>query len=132
MLVTVIKKLMFNFCSVAKVWTSALLLSVLCYSVSSSSGHFFLTFLLLDLLKHSAPSRVINLSSTVHAMGKIQFDDLNGDKSYHPVRAYAQSKLANVLFTIELAKRTEGSVCVFVSGRAIESVFYCMSVSPCA
>ncbi|XP_043961257.1 retinol dehydrogenase 12-like isoform X2 [Gambusia affinis] len=70
-------------------------------------GHFFLTFLLLDLLKHSAPSRVINVSSTVHAMGKIQFDDLNGDKDYHPVRAYAQSKLANVLFTRELAKRTE-------------------------
>ncbi|XP_038142684.1 retinol dehydrogenase 12 [Cyprinodon tularosa] len=70
-------------------------------------GHFFLTFLLLDLLKHSVPSRVINVSSTVHAMGKIQFDDLNGDKDYHPVRAYAQSKLANVLFTRELAKRTE-------------------------
>ncbi|XP_053715607.1 retinol dehydrogenase 12 [Synchiropus splendidus] len=70
-------------------------------------GHFFLTFLLLDLLKHSAPSRVINLSSGAHAMGKIQFDDLSGDKNYHPVRAYAQSKLANVLFTRELAKRTE-------------------------
>ncbi|XP_013863887.1 uncharacterized protein si:dkey-73n8.3, partial [Austrofundulus limnaeus] len=70
-------------------------------------GHFFLTFLLLDLLKHSAPSRVINVSSSAHAMGKIQFDDLNGEKNYHPVRAYAQSKLANVLFTRELAKRTE-------------------------
>ncbi|XP_061569883.1 retinol dehydrogenase 12 [Cololabis saira] len=70
-------------------------------------GHFFLTFLLLDLLKHSAPSRVINVSSAAHAMGKIQFDDLNGDKNYHPVKAYAQSKLANVLFTRELAKRTE-------------------------
>ncbi|KAF3836023.1 hypothetical protein F7725_028581, partial [Dissostichus mawsoni] len=71
-------------------------------------GHFFLTFLLLDLLKHSAPSRVINLSSLAHNMGKIQFDDLSGDRAYHPVRAYAQSKLANVLFTSELAKRTEG------------------------
>ncbi|XP_028288472.1 retinol dehydrogenase 12 [Parambassis ranga] len=70
-------------------------------------GHFFLTFLLLDLLKHSAPSRIINLSSVAHTMGKIQFDDLNGEKDYHPVRAYAQSKLANVLFTRELAKRTE-------------------------
>uniref|UniRef100_A0A3B4TGV1 Si:dkey-73n8.3 n=1 Tax=Seriola dumerili TaxID=41447 RepID=A0A3B4TGV1_SERDU len=70
--------------------------------------HFFLTFLLLDLLKHSAPSRVINLSSAAHALGKIQFDDLSGEKNYHPVRAYAQSKLANVLFTRELAKRTEG------------------------
>ncbi|XP_042366316.1 retinol dehydrogenase 12 isoform X2 [Plectropomus leopardus] len=70
-------------------------------------GHFFLTFLLLDLLKHSAPSRVINLSSIAHTMGKIQFDDLSGEKNYHPVRAYAQSKLANILFTRELAKRTE-------------------------
>nr|XP_057916099.1 retinol dehydrogenase 11-like [Doryrhamphus excisus] len=70
-------------------------------------GHFFLTFLLLDLLKHSAPSRVINLSSIAHTMGRIHFDDLNGEKSYHPVRAYAQSKLANVLFTRELAKRME-------------------------
>uniref|UniRef100_A0A8C6MDC6 Si:dkey-73n8.3 n=1 Tax=Nothobranchius furzeri TaxID=105023 RepID=A0A8C6MDC6_NOTFU len=75
-------------------------------------GHFFLTFLLLDLLKHSAPSRVINLSSAAHAMGKIRFDDLNGEKDYHPVRAYAQSKLANVLFSRELAKKTEGNVCV--------------------
>lgn len=97
--------------------------SVIHRFVSSSSGHFFLTFLLLDLLKHSAPSRVINVSSTVHAMGKIQFDDLNGDKDYHPVRAYAQSKLANVLFTRELAKRTEGRVCWCFSMR----VFVCVS-----
>lgn len=75
---------------------------------SVSSGHFFLTFLLLDLLKHSAPSRVVNVSSAAHAMGKIQFDDLNGDRDYHPFRAYTQSKLANVLFTRELARRTEG------------------------
>lgn len=71
-------------------------------------GHFFLTFLLLDLLKHSAPSRVINVSSAIHAMGKIQFDDLSGEKDYHPLKAYAQSKLANVLFSRELAKRMEG------------------------
>ncbi|XP_068565853.1 retinol dehydrogenase 11 [Cebidichthys violaceus] len=70
-------------------------------------GHFFLTFLLLDLLKHSAPSRVINLSSLAHTMGKIHFDDLSGEKDYHPVKAYAQSKLANILFTRELAKRIE-------------------------
>ncbi|XP_029698956.1 retinol dehydrogenase 11 isoform X3 [Takifugu rubripes] len=71
------------------------------------NSHFFLTYLLLDLLKHSAPSRVINLSSTAHNIGKIQFDDLNGENNYHPIKAYAQSKLANVLFTRELAKRTE-------------------------
>lgn len=78
----------------------------------SPPGHFFLTYLLLDLLKHSAPSRIINLSSAAHAMGKIQFDDLSSEKSYHPVRAYAQSKLANVLFTRELAKRTESRKCL--------------------
>lgn len=90
--------------------------------LSPPSGHFFLTYLLLDLLKHSAPSRVINLSSAAHNMGKIQFDDLSGEKDYHPVRAYAQSKLANVLFTRELAKRTEGRVCVCVF------MIYCMFV----
>ncbi|XP_063062752.1 retinol dehydrogenase 12 [Engraulis encrasicolus] len=70
-------------------------------------GHFFLTFLLLDLLKHSAPSHVINVSSMAHLMGKINFEDVNSRKSYHPFRAYAQSKLANVLFTRELARRVE-------------------------
>nr|XP_023856736.1 retinol dehydrogenase 11-like [Salvelinus alpinus] len=71
-------------------------------------GHFFLTFLLLDLLKHSAPSRVITVSSSAHAMGRIHFEDLNSEKEYHPVKAYVQSKLANILFTRELAKRTAG------------------------
>ncbi|XP_051537933.1 retinol dehydrogenase 12-like isoform X1 [Myxocyprinus asiaticus] len=70
-------------------------------------GHFFLTFLLMDLLKHSAPSKVINVSSLAHSMGNIHFVDLNSKKSYHPVKAYVQSKLANVLFTRELATRVE-------------------------
>ncbi|XP_007253600.1 retinol dehydrogenase 12 [Astyanax mexicanus] len=70
-------------------------------------GHFFLTFLLMDLLKHSAPSRVITVASLAHFMGKIEFEDLNSEKNYHPVKAYVQSKLANVLFTRELAKRVE-------------------------
>lgn len=73
-----------------------------------NAGHFFLTFLLIDLLKHSAPSRVINVSSLSHSMGKIHFEDLSGEKNYHPVKAYVQSKLANVLFSRELAKRMEG------------------------
>lgn len=101
---------------------------------SALSGHFFLTYLLLDLLKHSAPSRVINLSSAAHSMGKIQFDDLSGEKDYHPVRAYAQSKLANVLFTRELAKRTEGRVCVLKLRSYIAHcmfVFMLLSVPRC-
>lgn len=102
------------------------------HPLSPPSGHFFLTFLLLDLLKHSAPSRVINLSSASHAMGKIHFDDLSGEKDYHPVRAYAQSKLANILFTRELAKRTEGRVCFCDTERETNCatlIFFFMSLS---
>ncbi|XP_048122910.1 retinol dehydrogenase 12-like [Alosa alosa] len=70
-------------------------------------GHFFLTFLLLDLLKHSAPSRVITVSSMTHPMGKINFEDVNSEKRYFPMAAYTQSKLANILFTQELSRRVE-------------------------
>ncbi|XP_054622890.1 retinol dehydrogenase 13-like isoform X1 [Dunckerocampus dactyliophorus] len=73
-------------------------------------GHFLLTNLLLDKLKESAPSRVINLASLVHIIGKIDFDDLNWErKKYDTKQAYCQSKLANVLFTRELAKRLQGT-----------------------
>jgi NAD(P)-dependent dehydrogenase (short-subunit alcohol dehydrogenase family) len=70
---------------------------------------FLLTNLLLDVLELSAPARIVNVSSQVHAGGTINFDDLNGDRHYEPLRAYKQSKLANVLFTYELAKRLEGT-----------------------
>ncbi|XP_072910489.1 retinol dehydrogenase 12-like isoform X2 [Hemitrygon akajei] len=73
-------------------------------------GHFLLTYLLIDLLKRSSPARIINVSSTAHKMGTIQFDDLNSEKSYSSVKAYAQSKLANILFTKELARKLEGVV----------------------
>lgn len=72
-------------------------------------GHFLLTNLLLDQLKKAAPSRIINLSSLAHIGGKLNKEDLNSDQSYNDVMAYCQSKLANVLFTRELAKRLEGS-----------------------
>lgn len=72
-------------------------------------GHFLLTNLLLDLLKKSAPSRIVNVSSMAHNIGKIQKDDLNSEKDYKPITAYAQSKLANVMFTRSLAKRLEGT-----------------------
>lgn len=72
-------------------------------------GHFLLTFLLLDLLKKSAPSRIINLSSMAHAWGRIQLEDINSERRYHSRKAYGQSKLANILATRSLARRLEGS-----------------------
>jgi NAD(P)-dependent dehydrogenase (short-subunit alcohol dehydrogenase family) len=70
---------------------------------------FLLTNLLLDRLKASAPARVVTVSSGAQAMGRIDFDDLHGERRYSGQRAYSQSKLANVLFTYELARRLEGS-----------------------
>ena len=70
---------------------------------------FLLTNLLLDRLKESAPARVVTVASHAHAMGRIDFDDLQGERSYSGARAYNQSKLANVLFTYELARRLQGT-----------------------
>jgi NAD(P)-dependent dehydrogenase (short-subunit alcohol dehydrogenase family) len=70
---------------------------------------FLLTHLLLDRLKESAPARVVTVSSGAQAMGRIDFDDLQGQRSYSGQRAYNQSKLANVLFTYELARRLAGT-----------------------
>lgn len=72
-------------------------------------GHFLLTYLLLDLIKRSAPSRIITVSSMAHSWGTINLEDINSEKGYDKRRAYAQSKLANVLFTRALAKRLEGT-----------------------
>jgi NAD(P)-dependent dehydrogenase (short-subunit alcohol dehydrogenase family) len=72
-------------------------------------SHFLLTNLLLDLLKSSAPSRIINVSSVAHLSGHIDFDDLQGETKYGALRAYSQSKLAQMMFTYELAKRLEGT-----------------------
>src|ERR671918_2162455 len=70
---------------------------------------FLLTKLLLDVLKASSPSRIVNVSSGDHSNGTIDFDDLQGEKGYKGAKAYSQSKLANVLFTYELARKLEGS-----------------------
>ncbi|XP_073327851.1 retinol dehydrogenase 12-like [Pagrus major] len=72
-------------------------------------GHFLLTNCLLDLLKKSTPSRIVNVSSLAHEKGQIYFDDIHQDKDYNPWRSYRQSKLANVLFTRELAKKLQGT-----------------------
>ena len=70
---------------------------------------FLLTNLLLPVLKASAPSRVVTVSSSAHSMGKIDFDDLQSVRGYSEIRTYNASKLANVLFTYELARRLAGS-----------------------
>ena len=72
-------------------------------------GYFLLTNLLLDTIKASAPARIINVSSRSHARAQINFDDLQSRSSYRGLQAYAQSKLAIVLFTYELARRLEGT-----------------------
>ena len=70
---------------------------------------FLLTNLLLDRLKTSAPARVVTVSSHVQAEGRIEFDDLQSAGSYSGPSAYSQSKLANIMFTNELARRLEGT-----------------------
>jgi len=72
-------------------------------------AHFLLTNLLLDALKASAPSRIVNVASGEQRNGTIDFDDLQGEKGYKGAKAYSQSKLATVLFTYELARRLEGT-----------------------
>jgi NAD(P)-dependent dehydrogenase (short-subunit alcohol dehydrogenase family) len=68
-------------------------------------GHFALTGLLLPQVLRAAPARVVTLSSTVHVIGAMRWDDLQGTRAYGPWRAYAQSKLANLLFAYELDRR---------------------------
>ena len=70
-------------------------------------GHFALTGQLLPALSLSSGSRVINVSSTAHRAGTMDWDDLMGEKRYSPWRRYGQSKLANLLFTSELNTRLE-------------------------
>jgi NAD(P)-dependent dehydrogenase (short-subunit alcohol dehydrogenase family) len=70
---------------------------------------FLLTNLLLDRLKASAPARVVTVSSGAQALGRIDFEDLQGERKYSEQRAYPQSKLASVMFTYELARRLEGT-----------------------
>ena len=71
-------------------------------------SHFLLTHLLLDLLKSNAPSRIVNISTVLHRMGRIDFDDLQS-RNFNRTRAYSQAKLAVVHFTYELADRLRGT-----------------------
>ncbi len=70
---------------------------------------FLLTNLLLDVLEASAPARIVNVTSSGERSGTINFDDLQGERTYSGIRAYNQSKLAMILFTYELARRLEGT-----------------------
>ena len=74
-------------------------------------GPFLLTNLLLDRIKASAPARIVNVASTAHkgARKGLDFDDLQATGRYSGMRAYSASKLANILFTVELAKRLKGT-----------------------
>jgi NAD(P)-dependent dehydrogenase (short-subunit alcohol dehydrogenase family) len=74
-------------------------------------GHFYLTRLLLERLQGTAPSRVINVTSVGHhaAFKGMRFDDLQSEKGYDGMEVYCRAKLANVLFTRELARRTAGT-----------------------
>ncbi len=72
-------------------------------------AYFLLTYELLDLLKQSAPARIINVSSMAHMGDSLNFENLQGEKSYRGMKIYGQSKLANVLFTYALARRLAGS-----------------------
>jgi retinol dehydrogenase 14 len=78
------------------------------FAVNHLAG-FLLTNLLLDRLKASAPARVVIVSSGAQSMGRIEFADLQGERHYSGQEAYNQSKLADVMFTYELARRLEGT-----------------------
>ena len=72
-------------------------------------GYFLLTNLLLDVLKKSAPSRIVNVASTAHKYGRLDINSWVTGRDYSTFGAYANSKLANVLFTYELARRLQGT-----------------------
>ncbi len=72
-------------------------------------NYFLLTDLLLDLLKAAPSGRIVNVASDIHYRGHVNFDDLQSQHGYSGMRAYGMSKLMNVLFTYELARRLEGT-----------------------
>src|SRR2546422_2463987 len=74
-------------------------------------SHFLLTGLLIDLLKASAPSRLVEVSSVAHYNGHIDFDDLQGEKGYGGWKAYSQARGAQGIFTYQLARRLKRKRC---------------------
>jgi NAD(P)-dependent dehydrogenase (short-subunit alcohol dehydrogenase family) len=72
-------------------------------------GPFLLTNLLLERIEHSAPARIVNVASEAHRFGSIDLGDLQSEKSFGSMKTYGRSKAANILFTVELAKRLAGT-----------------------
>lgn len=72
-------------------------------------GHFLLTNLLIDLLKKSAPSRIIHVASILHLLGRLDFNNMNSEKGNNMLLLYSDSKLYNVLGSNEFAKRLKGT-----------------------
>ncbi|HZI75147.1 MAG TPA: FmdB family zinc ribbon protein, partial [Gemmatimonadales bacterium] len=72
-------------------------------------AYFLLTNLLLDSLRAAAPSRIVNVSSGAHSGARLDFDDLQSERKYRAVGVYSRTKLANILFTYELARRLQGT-----------------------
>jgi len=72
-------------------------------------AYFLLTTVLLERLQASAPARIVNVASEAHRFAPLDFDDLQNERRYKAMRVYGQSKLANLLFTLELARRLAGS-----------------------
>lgn len=72
-------------------------------------NYFLLTNLLLELIKSSAPARIVNVSSNAHYGNRLDFDDLQNKRRYWGMQPYGRSKFANVLFTYELARHLDGS-----------------------
>ena len=91
-----------------------------------AAGHFLLTSLLTDVLVTSQPSRVVTVSSMALEWGSMQWDDLMFDAGYSSTLTYCQSKLANVLFSRELARRLKGTYvrCVYEYARVHYSSIY--------
>jgi len=75
-------------------------------------SYFLLTNKLMELLKYSAPARIVNVSSNAHYGVDMEFENLNGEQEYKAWKAYQKSKLANVLFTYELLKKVPGNITV--------------------
>ena len=102
------RSLWHHYCSLCGIYCCTYIIYIFFFS-----GHFLLTNLLLDTLNASSPSRVVTVASDSHWHGTIQFNDLKSDNG-NCLKAYARSKLANVLFTRELAKRLEGILIYYI------------------